>query len=411
MPIFQYTGRNNQGQAVDGKLEANSADAVATQLSNTGITPVNITQSEDKINSSESSSLNFDFNKNKKPSLDDLVLFSRQMYTLMHAGVPIIRSITGLADTTRNQVLQRTLHAIRTDIEGGHELSTAMAQYPDIFSNLFVSMVQVGENTGNLDDVFLQIAGYLEREKETRNQIKSAMRYPSFVLIAITVAMFIINMWVIPTFAKVFSGFGAELPLATRILLGTSEFTVAYWPVIVGSVILGVLGTRYYVKTEKGHWQWDRAKTRIPIVGSIILRATLSRFARSFSMALSAGVPLVTGLSLVSRAVDNVFIGGHISEMRSGIERGDSLTRTAASTEMFTPLIIQMLTVGEETGNVDEMLNEVADFYDREVDHEVKNLTTAIEPILIVLIGAMVLVLALGVFLPMWDLMSAAKGR
>ena len=409
MPIFQYTGRNNQGQAVDGNIEAASVDAVASQLLNTGITPLNITPAKQEI--TQSHNLNFDFSKNKKPTLDDLVLFSRQMYTLMHAGVPIIRSITGLADTTRNQVLQRTLHSVRQEIEGGHELSTAMAQHPDVFSHLFVSMVQVGENTGNLDEVFLQISDYLDREKETRNQIKAAMRYPTFVLIAITVAMFIINMWIIPTFAKVFSGFGAELPLATRILLGTSEFTVAYWPMLLATLLIAIFGTRYYVNTEKGHWQWDRAKTRIPIIGSIILRATLSRFARSFSMALSAGVPLVTGLTLVSRAVDNVYIGGHIADMRNGIERGDTLTRTAATTEMFTPLIIQMLTVGEETGNVDSMLNEVADFYDREVDHEVKNLTTAIEPILIVIIGAMVLVLALGVFLPMWDLMSAAKGR
>ena len=411
MPIFQYTGRNNQGQAVDGSIDANSVDAVASQLVNTGITPINISPADNENKAKESNSLNFDFSKNKKPSLDELVLFSRQMYTLMRAGVPIIRSITGLADTTRNKVLQRTLHTVRQEIEGGHELSSAMAQHPDIFSHLFISMVQVGENTGNLDEVFLQISDYLDREKETRNQIKAALRYPTFVLIAITVAMFIINMWVIPTFAKVFSGFGAELPLATRILLGTSEFTVAYWPFLLGSVLIAVFGTRYYVQTEKGHWQWDRAKTRIPIVGSIIKRATLSRFARSFSMALSAGVPLVTGLALVSRAVDNLYIGGHIADMRNGIERGDTLTRTAASTEMFTPLIIQMLTVGEETGNVDSMLSEVADFYDREVDHEVKNLTTAIEPILIVFIGGMVLVLALGVFLPMWDLMSAAKGR
>jgi MSHA biogenesis protein MshG len=408
MPIFQYTGRNNQGQAVNGDIEANSIDAVATQLLNTGVTPINITQSEKEQKTKNN--FNFDLNKNKKPTLDDLTLFSRQMYTLMRAGVPIVRAITGLADTTRNQVLQKTLHNVRSDIEGGHELSTALAQYPDIFSHLFVSMVQVGENTGNLDEVFLQISGYLEREKNTRDQIKAAMRYPTFVIIAITIAMFIINMWVIPTFAKVFAGFNAELPLPTRILLGISEFTVDYWYIIVGSLLAVFFGLRYYIKTEKGHWQWDRFITRIPIIGSIVLRATLARFARSFSMSLSAGVPLVTGLALVSRAVDNVFIGGHIADMRNGVERGDTLTRTAASSEMFTPLIIQMLTVGEETGNVDEMLLEVADFYDREVDYDVKNLTSAIEPILIVFIGIMVLVLALGVFLPMWDLAGAAKG-
>lgn len=408
MPIFQYTGRNNQGQAVNGDIEANSVDAVATQLLNTGVTPINITQSEKA--QITNNNLNFDFSKNKKPTLDDLTLFSRQMYTLMRAGVPIIRAITGLADTTRNHVLRKTLHSVRSNIEGGHELSTALAQYPDIFSHLFVSMVRVGENTGNLDEVFLQISGYLEREKNTRDQIKAAMRYPTFVIIAITIAMFIINMWVIPTFAKVFAGFNAELPLPTRILLSISDFTVNYWYIIAGVLLAVFFGLHHYIKTERGHWQWDRFITRIPIIGSIVLRATLARFARSFSMSLSAGVPLVTGLALVSRAVDNVFIGGHIADMRNGVERGDSLTRTAASTEMFTPLIIQMLTVGEETGNVDEMLKEVADFYDREVDYDVKNLTSAIEPILIVFIGIMVLVLALGVFLPMWDLAGAAKG-
>lgn len=410
MPVFEYKGRNNQGQAVNGNLEANSTDAAASQLLSTGITPIDISQAEKDQQETKSTSLNFDFNKNKKPALDDLVLFSRQMYTLMRAGVPIIRAITGLADTTRNKVLQKALHNIRLEIEGGHELSTALAQHPDIFSHLFVSMVQVGENTGNLDEVFLQISGYLEREKNTRDQIKAAMRYPMFVIIAIAIAMFIINMWVIPTFAKVFAGFGAELPLPTRILLGISEFTVDYWYVIIGILLITFFSIRHYIQTEKGHWQWDRFLTRIPVVGSIVMRATLARFARSFSMSLSAGVPLVTGLTLVSRAVDNVFVGGHIADMRNGVERGDTLTRTAAATEMFTPLVIQMLTVGEETGNVDDMLTEVADFYDREVDYDVKNLTSAIEPILIVFIGAMVLVLALGVFLPMWDLAAAAKG-
>ena len=409
MPIFEYKGRNNQGQAVDGNIEANSADAVARQLLNTGITPINIIQAT-KEQTSKDNNFSFDLNKNKKPALDDLVLFSRQMYTLLRAGVPIIRAITGLADTTRNQVLQRTLHSLRIEIEGGHELSTALAQHPEIFSHLFISMVQVGENTGNLDEVFLQISGYLEREKNTKDQIKAAMRYPAFVLIAITIAMFIINMWVIPTFAKVFEGFNAQLPLPTRILLAISEFTVSYWYVIAGILLVTFFSIRHYINTEKGHWQWDRLMTRIPVIGSIVLRATLARFARSFSMSLSAGVPLVTGLTLVSRAVDNVFIGGHIADMRNGVERGDTLTRTAAATEMFTPLVIQMLTVGEETGNVDEMLTEVADFYDREVDYDVKNLTSAIEPILIVFIGIMVLVLALGVFLPMWDLAGAAKG-
>lgn len=404
MPLFEYKGRDSLGQTINGEYEANSPDAVATHLVTTGITPIDIVQAKDKKEKKS-----FNFSKNKKPSTSDLILFSRQMYTLLHAGVPIIRAITGLTETTRNPLLQKTLHTIRFEIEAGRELSTALAQHPDIFSQLFSSMIQVGENTGNLDEVFLQISAYLEREKNTRDQIKTAMRYPLFVLISITIAMFIINIWIIPTFAKVFAGFDAELPFATQVLLAISEFTVNYWQIILAAIAITILSFRYYIKTEKGHWQWDRFVTRIPIVGSIVLRATLSRFSRSFAMSLKAGVPLVAGLNLVSRAVDNVFVGGHISNMRFGVEKGESLTRTATSTEMFTPLIIQMLSVGEETGNVDEMLDEVADFYDREVDYDIKNLTSAIEPILIILIGFMVLVLALGVFLPMWDLAAVAK--
>jgi len=405
MPLFEYKGRDSHGQTVSGEHEASTADAVATHLVTTGITPIDIIQTKEKKEKEA-----FSLSKNKKPGTSDLILFSRQMYTLLHAGVPIIRAITGLTDTTRNLLLQKTLRTVRFEIEAGRDLSAALAQHPDIFSHLFSSMVQVGENTGDLDEVFLQISIYLEREKATRDQIKTAMRYPLFVIIAITIAMFIINIWIIPTFAKVFSGFDAELPFATRILLAVSDFTVNYWFIILSSIAFSLLAFRYYIKTDKGRWQWDRFTTRIPIVGSIVLRATLSRFARSFALSLKAGVPLVTGLLLVSRASDNVFVGRHIAGMRNGVEKGESLTRTATATNMFTPLIIQMLSVGEETGNVDDMLEEVADFYDREVDYDLKNLTSAIEPILIVLIGIMVLVLALGVFLPMWDLAAVANG-
>lgn len=405
MASYTYKGRDNRGQAIDGEVEANSEDAAASQLINKSITPIEIKLAQEK-----KPSVNLSFSRKKKPSNKDLILFSKQMYSLLHAGVPIIRAIKGLADTTRNLVLKGTLNSIRSDIESGKELSAALAQHPAVFSQIFTNMIQVGENTGNLDEVFLHISVYLERDKNTRDQVKAAMRYPLFVIATITIAMFIINIWVIPTFAKVFKGFDAELPLATRILLAISDFTVNYWYLILGALIISIIIIRYYIKTEKGRWQWDRFITRIPITGSIVMRAILSRFARSFAMSLTSGVPLVRGLTLVSRAVDNVYVGDHIAEMRNGIERGESLTRTATATKMFTPLIIQMLSVGEETGNVDEMLNEVADFYDREVDYDIKNLTSAIEPILIILIGFMVLVLALGVFLPMWDLAAVANG-
>ncbi len=403
------------GQPTEGMLDANSVQTAASQLSSEGIIPVNIVEVT-QANSASGTSVNFDVLKifaarqrKKKPKLDDLILFCRQMYTLMHAGVPIIRAINGLASTTRNPLLSDTLHDVIAELEAGHNLSAAFSHYPDIFNSLFVSMVSVGENTGNTDEVFLQMAYYLEREKITREQVKSAMRYPTIVIAAISIAMIVINIWVIPTFAQVFASLNAELPLPTQILLGISGFTVKYWWLLAAIAFGSFMGFKHYIKTESGHFKWDRWKTRIPIMGSILLRATLSRFARAFAMTQRAGVPLIQGLVVVSRATDNVFISYYIQEMRNGIERGDSLTRTANATNMFTPLVLQMLSVGEETGAIDEMLDQVADFYDREVDYDLKNLTSALEPLLIVMIGGMVLVLALGVFLPMWDLIGAAK--
>ena len=406
MNTFHYKGRTNRGDAIEGRLEASSADAVATQLFNSGITPIDITEA--KTTKGSSINLNDLFGAGVK--LDDLVLFSRQMYTLMKSGVPIIRAITSLAESTRNQTLAKALRNVVEDLESGRELSHALSRHPDIFANLYVSIIQVGENTGRLDDAFQQIAQYQELEKDTRDRIKTAMRYPVVVILAIVGAIAIINLFVIPAFAKVYAKFDAELPWATKFLIATSNFTVNYWPYILAGLILAGVGLNMYLKTENGRYKWHKYKLRIPVVGSIINRSLLARFARSFAMATRAGVPLIQTMTVVSRAADNDYLAERILQMRNGVERGDTLTRTAAATGMFTPLVLQMMAVGEETGAIDDLLQEVAEYYEREVDYDLKNLSSAIEPILIVAIGIMVFILALGVFLPMWDLAAAARG-
>lgn len=407
MPNFEYKGRNTQGGLVKGLIEAASPDSVATQLLTTGITPIDIWEAK------EGTTLDIDilqyFARNRLPGLQDLILFARQMYTLMKAGVPMLRSITGLIQTTRNLRLVNALKDILTNLESGQELGASLSRHPDIFPTLFVSMVRVGENTGRLDESFLQISLYMEREKETRERIKAALRYPAFVVVAIAIAIAVINIFVIPAFAKLFENSGASLPWQTQLLINISNFFVEWWPVMLGILAVSIIGFIQYIKTERGRYWWDRKKLGFPIVGDIIRRAILARFSRAFSMALKAGVPLIQGLAVVSRAVDNEFVGGNISNMKNGIERGDSITRTATVTGMFTPLVLQMLAVGEETGAVDDMLEEVADYYDREVDYDIKNLSAAIEPVMIVAIGIMVLILALGVFLPMWDLATVVQ--
>ena len=407
MATFFYKGRTNRGDSIEGNIDAASADAVASQLFNSGITPIDISEQQQKKSADLKLSNPFGGNV----SLDELVLFSRQMYTLMKSGVPITRSITSLSESTHNLVLSEALLTIVEELESGRELSVAMNQYPKIFNHLYVSMIQVGENTGRLDEAFLQISEYLELEKETRDRIKAALRYPVIVIVAIAAAIAIINLFVIPAFAKVYSGLNAELPWATKLLIATSNFTVENWPFLLAGLILSFVGISMYVRTDNGRYKWHKYKLRIPIVGSIINRALLARFSRSFAMATRAGVPLIQTMTVVARAADNDFLSERILQMRNGIERGDTLTRTAAATGLFTPLVLQMMSVGEETGAVDDLLQEVAEYYEREVDYDLKNLSAAIEPILIVAIGIMVFILALGVFLPMWDLASAYKGQ
>lgn len=401
MPNFVYKGRNPRGELVQGRLEATTLDAVAAQLMNTGVTPIDIEESEGKTESERDITGRLFA---PRPGLDDLILFSRQMFILMKAGVPMTRALVGLIQSTHNPYMVDALRDVLAGIESGRELGTSMSQHPEIFSTLFVSMVRVGENTGRLEEAFQRIFQYLELERDTRKRVKAALRYPTFVLVAIAIAIAIINIFVIPAFAGLFERADVALPWQTRLLIGSSNFFVQWWPAMLAALIIGIGGFRYYIKTDRGHYWWDKTKLRIPLVGDIIKRAILGRFARAFSMSLSSGVPLVQALTVVSRSVDNDYIGDAILGMRNGIERGDSLTRTAAATGQFTPLVLQMLAVGEETGEVDRLLAEVADYYEREVDYELKNLSSTIEPVMIVAIGILVLILALGVFLPMWDM-------
>ena len=407
MPHFHYKGRNMRGDLISGVIEARTIDAVASQLMNSSITPVDINEQAP----TENVLLDIWERLNShRPNITELILFTRQMYSLMRAGVPMIRSMTGIIEATKNRIMASACRDILEDLESGRELSAAMSRHLNIFSPLYISMVRVGENTGRLDDSFARISQYLELEKDTRERVKSALRYPAMVIIAMAIAVTIINIMVIPAFARIFERAHVELPLPTRILLGTSDFFVNYWLFMLAGLTVGAVAFFRYIRTEQGRYVWGKYKVRLPLVGDILFRSALSRFSRAFSMSLAAGVPLVQALTVVSRAVDNDYIGDHILNMRNGIERGESLTRTAAATSMFTPLVLQMLAVGEETGQVDEMMAEVAGFYEREVDYDVKNLAATIEPVIIVLIGVLVLILALGVFLPMWDIATIKRG-
>jgi MSHA biogenesis protein MshG len=326
------------------------------------------------------------------------------MYTLLKAGVPILRALAGLQESAINPTLREVIADLRVNLDAGRELSAAMRRHPEIFSTFYVSLVRVGEATGNLDQTFDRLFHYLEFEREVRERISTALRYPIIVLVVMAAAIAVVNFLVIPTFANIFAQNKVPLPILTRVLIAVSNGFLTYWPIMAGGGLLAFFGFGAWVRTENGRYLWDRFKFRIPVAGRILLKATLARFARAFSLASSAGVPVTQGLTVVASVVDNAYLARRVVQMREGVTRGESVLRTAATTGVFTPVVLQMIAVGEESGALDDLLGEVADMYEREVDYEIKNLAANVEPILTIFLGILVLILALGVFVPIWEM-------
>jgi len=409
MPNFRYQGRNLNGKQVNGNIDAPTEELAADVLINKGVIPTAISIGSDR----HGGLLNVDLAKLFTPSipLEVLVIFCRQMYSLTKAGVPLLRAINGLASNTENKQLKKALEDVTSELTNGRNLSTSMGMHSNVFSPLFVSMVNVGENTGRLDEVLFQLSRYYEQELETRKRIKSAMRYPTFVIIFVIIALGVLNYFVIPQFASMFNRFGVDLPLPTRILIGTSNFVVEYWGWILALIFGSLFAFRTWISGAKGREIWDGFRLKMPIVGSIVTRAQMARFSRTFALMLKSGVPLNQSIALSAEAMGNKFLELRLLKMKSSIEAGGTVSNTAINSGIFTPLVIQMISVGEETGRIDELLLEVADFYDREVDYDLKTLTARIEPILLVFVASIVLVLALGIFLPMWGMLDAIQGK
>lgn len=405
MAAYRYKGRSARGDSVTGVLEAESPDSLADHLFSRGITPTSIqpaTASQDVVHDL------WQRLGGGRPKFADLIMFSRQMYALTQAGLPLLKGLGSLAASTPNPILRDTIAQIIEHLQAGRDLASSLARHPEVFSKFYVSIVRVGESTGNLPTAFERMYQYLSMEKRIRDKLSAAMRYPLTVVVAIAIAITIITLWVLPKFEPIFAALGDDLPWATRVLMGVSGFAADYWYVVVAVSVASVVGFRFYVRSEEGRYRWDKLKLGIPVVGPIAVKATLARVCRSFALALESGVPAVQALSLIARAAGNEYMSEGVLMLRNGVEHGESLARTSATSGLFTPLALQMISIGEETGSLGDMLVEVADFYEREVDYDLDNLSSALEPFLIVAVGAMVLVLALGVFLPLWDL--AAKG-
>jgi MSHA biogenesis protein MshG len=409
MALFNYQARTAQGELQKGRSEGATAAEVADHLLAAGLIPLDIKALPTQADLNLGAVLGL--HRARSIGLVELQLFSRQLHTLLRAGVPALRALRSLRESCVNPAFASVLADVNDSLGQGRELSVSLARHPKIFDSFYLAMVRVGEATGRLDEVLDRLAVHLDFERRSHEKVKAALRYPLFVIVALLVAVGVINLFVIPAFAKVYAGMHADLPLMTRLLIGMSEFTRAHVTQLLAGAGVAAFAVRAWVRSPAGGYAWDRLKLRLPIVGKILRKASLARFARSFSLAMRSGLPILQILSVVSAVAANRFYADKITSMREGIERGESLLRTATLTGIFTPVVLQMLAIGEETAELDNLLHEIAVMYEQEVEYEISTLSQQIEPLLIVALGAMVLVLALGVFLPIWDLGAKTFGH
>jgi MSHA biogenesis protein MshG len=404
MPLFAYVARDSGGARIEGRLEAANPTSLADALAAQGSMLV---RADVCVDSDEGLGAFFDRRFGGRIQIDDLLMFCRQLATLMKAGVPLLRSLQGLYESATKASFAQLLERLRQQLEAGRQLSAAMQREEAVFSGYMVSMVRVGEVTGRMYEIFMGLHAQLSFERENREQVRSALRYPIFVLCAATVALVVLNIFVIPAFAKVYKGLHTELPLITQLLIAVSDFFVHSWPVLVVAVVAAVGALAWGLRTQAGRRMRDELLLRLPIFGTLVRKAALARFTKSFGLALEAGIPVVDALQVAVETAGNIVLSERIGQMKTSAERGETLAKGARATGVFTPTILQMIAVGEETGALGEMMNEVAEYYRKDVEYAVRGLAAQIEPIMIVLMGCMVLVVALGVFLPMWDLSRA----
>jgi type II secretory pathway component PulF len=404
MPLYRYRARDKDGALYTGTMEAARKEGVADQLSGMGRIPVMIEEQAQAPLSEIDLGALF-----SRVTPQDLIIFSRQLSTLMSAGIPFIQSLVTLERQSETPRLKASISQIRRDVEGGSSFSDSLARQPKIFNKLYVSMVRAGETAGILDDILSRLALLAEHEAETRARVKAAVRYPLIVLFAVSAAFAFLVTFVIPKFAATFAQFKTELPLPTRVLININYVVQHYWYLVIIGIVVIVWSVIWYGGTPAGRWKWDRLKLKLPVFGVLFQKVALSRFSRIFGTMQKSGISMMLTLEIAGETVGNVVIARAVENMSASIRDGKGLTAPMELSGLFPPLVVQMMSVGEETGQLDTMLNKVSDYYDMDVEYTLRNLSTMIEPILLLFVGGMVLFLALGIFLPMWNLMSLFK--
>jgi type IV pilus assembly protein PilC len=396
---YQYKVRDRSGNLVSGTLVADNERLVLDRLREMGYTPLEVGK--------ERKGLNLEINlRPAKVKLKELSVFSRQFATMVNSGLPILRGLAILADQTDSKELARVLGAVRMDVEQGASLSAAMAKHPKVFNDLYIAMIRSGETGGVLDDVLLRLAALLEREVHLRQKIKSAMTYPIAVVALVILIMSAMLLFVVPQFKSIYGQLGGTLPLPTRVLLAMSDAMKKYWYIVVLLAIAARFLFRRYKRTAAGREMVDSLKLRVPIFGSLFHKTALSRFSSTLGMLLRSGVPILQALDIVSDTVNNRVIAKAVADVQASVREGESIAKPLSKHKIFPPMVVQMLAVGEETGQIDTMLDKVATFYDNEVEASVDALTSLIEPLLIAIIGGCVGAAVIALYMPMFNIIK-----
>jgi MSHA biogenesis protein MshG len=405
MPNYKYRVRDRNGKAIAGMIDAPTLQIAGDRLYQLGYLPISIEEGKSDTSFDISSLLK----RFKKVKLNDLIFFSQQLSTLYKAGLPLLTGLESLAEQAENKKLKPILEAIERQIEGGTALFEAMSQYPEVFPTVYVNMVRAGETSGKLGESLDRFVALANRELSTKQRVKQATRYPKIVILSVAIAFGVLITFVIPRFVQVFTRFNTPLPLPTRIMIGINNFFHTYWYLVLCALFGIPILFKRYIRTAQGRYLWDGLKTRIPIFGPLLLKIALSRFAYTFVMLNRSGIPILQTLEITSTTIENVVLSKTIEEISRSIREGRGLADSMRESGRFTPLVIQMVAIGESSGTLDEMLMRVTEYYDIEVDNAIKEFSTYIEPILVLFLGIVVLFLALAVFLPWWNLASLFK--
>ena len=404
MPIYSYQAIDERGGAVKGDIEAKSSDDAANAVAEKGYIPYKLT--EKKAKGSESGSL---FRIKPKVKLADLIIFTKQFRSLFKAGVPLVRTFQILEAQTQSRTLKQAISSILQNVKEGSSLSAAMRNHGAIFSPLYCSMIEAGEMSGTVPDTLERLIYIIEHEGKIKSDIKAALQYPIMVTIALTIAFFVLLTVVIPKFADTFSRSGLDLPVPTVIAMNLYKILSSYWHLLIGGLLALFFGLRAWFKTENGQYIRDSLILRIPVLGELFVKAAMSRFASIFGMLQSSGVPVMSAMKVLSGVIGNKAISREFDRVREHMGEGQGIAVTLKTAKYFTPMVIDMVAIGEETGNIEEMLRAVSLHYDDEVGYAVKGLSDIIGPVLVVGLAAVVGFFALAIFMPMWDMTKMAK--